>query len=116
MLVWGYGGDTIDMGKVHTQHCSTCERSRDYHLMLHYRYFHFYWFMSFVTKREYSLRCHVCDRGWVLTAAEAKQYRSDNKSLIPFWREYGLLTLFVCGSIFSMLMPVIHGISQAFSR
>lgn len=113
MLIWGTGGDNLDLGKVLTQHCETCEKSRDYHLMLHYRYFHLYWFMKVVTKREYYVMCNVCSRGWVIKAAEAKAYLPTGKSPIPFWTEYGLLVIF--GSLMTMGMgiSVVGAIAQA---
>jgi hypothetical protein len=113
MLIWGTGGDNLDLGKVLTQHCETCEKSRDYHLMLHYRYFHLYWFMKVVTKREYYVMCNVCSRGWVIKAAEAKAYLPTGKSPIPFWTEYGLLVIFGSLMGLGMLSSIVGTIAVA---
>jgi hypothetical protein len=113
MLIWGTGGKNLDLGQVLTQHCDTCEKSRDYHLMLHYRYFHLYWFMTVVTKREYFVLCNVCSHGWSIPAAEAKKLLPQGKSPIPFWTEYGLLATFGTLMGLGMLSAIVQSIGVA---
>jgi hypothetical protein len=115
MIIWGTGGKHLDLGKVNHQHCETCGAHRDYHLMLNYRYFHLYWFMTVVTKREYFILCQICSRGWGIKPAAAKELLPGGKSPIPFWTEYGLVTIF--GTLFGlgMVSSLVGAIARALS-
>jgi hypothetical protein len=86
-IIWGSGGNSIDLGVVEHQHCETCERERPFRTILHYRYAHLYWVFSFLTKKEYLLLCDICSRGWTLNTAEVEKTLTKNP--IPFIRQWG---------------------------
>ncbi len=92
MIIWGSGGDSANLGKVETRHCSTCEKDRPFNLVLNYRYAHLY-YLKWVTKKQYHLACDICNRGWELDTktVEAKL----EKSPIPFMHRFGWLFLVV---------------------
>ena len=91
MIVWGSGGDRINLGQVETRACATCEKDRPFHLFLTYRYWGLYWVFNFVTEKTYFLACEICQRGWKLENNKVEQ--SVKNVPIPFMRRYGLAVL-----------------------
>lgn len=59
MIIWGSGGDTVNLGTQETKYCNTCEKERPFNLILQYRYWGFYWFFNCVTQKKYLLLCDV---------------------------------------------------------
>jgi len=92
-IVWGSGGDSVDLGVVDHRHCDTCERVRPFKTLLQYRYAHIYWVFSWVTEKKYVLVCDVCHRGWELKAKEIE--KNFSKHPIPFMKRYGWTFLVV---------------------
>jgi hypothetical protein len=90
MIVWGSGSGRSDLGVIETRACSTCERERQFRLLLHYRYSHLY-YLRWVTKKQYVLACNVCQRGWELDAASVESKLE--KVPIPFMTRYGWVFL-----------------------
>lgn len=89
MIIWQSGGDAIDLGTLETRRCETCEKDRPFNVVLHYRYWGIYWVFNFVTKKEYTLLCDVCHRGWEL---DRKKVEGIMESVpIPFMRRCGCL-------------------------
>lgn len=99
MIVWGSGGDVIDLGNVDTRRCQTCERDRPFTMVLQYRYWGLYWIFNFVTKKAYLLTCDVCNRGWEVEANTIERHLT--AAPIPFMRRYGIVVLagVVVGSV-----------------
>lgn len=86
-IVWGGGGDSVDLGNVKRCHCATCERVRPFKVLLQYRYAHVYWIFAWVSEKKYMLVCDICHRGWALKTEEVE--KSFSKHPIPFMRRYG---------------------------
>ncbi|MBO0860803.1 MAG: hypothetical protein J2P21_20425 [Chloracidobacterium sp.] len=93
MIIWGRGGDVVNLGVLETRRCEVCEKDRPFNIILQYRYFGFYWVFNFVTQRKYLLLCSVCSRGWELDSAKVEPGLA--KTPIPFMRRYGILVLIV---------------------
>jgi len=91
MIIWGSGGDAINLGHAAQRHCETCEKEQAFATHLHYRYAHLYYLFCWVTKKQYLLACNVCRNGWVLNAKEVEA--SLAKHPIPFYRRYGWAVL-----------------------
>ena len=91
MIVWGSGGDVINLGTPETRRCDTCERDRPFNVMLQYRYWGLYWIFNFVTEKKYMLLCSICSRGWQLETGKVEQALSSIP--IPFMHRYGILVL-----------------------
>ena len=89
MFVWGSGGDVIDLGTVETHDCKTCEKEREFRLMLEYRYWGIYWIFNTVTQKQYSIVCDVCHRGRSVSAKEVESYLDSVP--IPVMHRFGCL-------------------------
>jgi len=91
MIVWGSGGNVVNLGTVETRPCSTCEKDRPFNLIMRYRYFGLFWIFNTITEKKYYLLCDVCNRGWEL---ENKRVEKTLKSVpIPWMNRYGILVL-----------------------
>lgn len=71
MIIWGSGGDVINLGTLETRRCEVCEKDRPFNLILQYRYWGLYWIFNFVTEKKYMLLCDVCQRGGNSRAARS---------------------------------------------
>lgn len=91
MIVWGTGRNIINLGRLESRRCDTCERERPFNLILQYRYFGLYWVFNMVTERKYMLLCDICSRGWELNIKEVQ--KSLKRVPIPFMHRYGCLLL-----------------------
>ena len=89
MIVWGSGGNVLDLGAVETRKCEVCEKDRPFKVVLQYRYWGLYWIFNSVTEKKYLLLCDVCQRGWELDARKVEAAMS--KSPIPFMHRGGLV-------------------------
>lgn len=99
MIIWGSGGQTLDLGEIEKKACATCEKDRPFKLFLNYRWSHLYYF-RWVTKKQYMLLCDVCRRGWELKAKEIEQKL--RKSPIPFMTRFGwTIPLGIIGALMS---------------
>jgi len=114
IFIWGSGGDTVVVGDGGMRNCPACSgrppTARRFDIVLNYRYWHFWFLLSWVTKREYSLVCSHCHNaleGEVLTENEISEKLSGAKDPIPFIRRRGwaivalLLALFVALGVYS---------------
>jgi hypothetical protein len=113
VIIWGTGGDMVNLGVLDTRHCDACEKERPFNIVLQYRYFGFYYIFNFVTKKKYLLICNVCSRGWELDAGKLEP-RLQNAP-IPFMRRYGILVLIgaIAGIIaFSFVITAISAASR----
>lgn len=90
MIVWGSGGDVINLGAFDTRRCDACEKERPFNITLQYRYWGLYWVFNFVTKKQYLLTCDVCSRGREIEASKIEPHLASIP--IPFMRRYGLVT------------------------
>jgi hypothetical protein len=109
MIVWGSGGDTVDLGVSEHKYCAVCERNRPFRISLQYRYAHIYWIFSWITKKHYSLLCDICSRGWILKAEEVE--KTLPKSPIPFMRQRGWVFLaapFVISLLVSTVVSIFN--------
>lgn len=85
--IWGSGGDRAVAGDGGTRMCPICNSAQSYDLVVDYRYWHFWYLISFVVKRSYSFVCRRCGNG---TAAQPAEYRDKlDKDPIPFLRRRG---------------------------
>lgn len=91
MIVWGYGSEAKDLGKIGRESCSHCANTSDFHAVLRYSYFGLYWVFNMVVKKQFFLLCGTCQRGWELSKEEATQL--DRISNIPKHHRYGLACL-----------------------
>ena len=89
MIIWGSGGKSVALGSPEYRRCETCERDRQFNVVLHYRYFHLYWILRAVTEKKYYLLCEACSRGWELDKQLGEGRFS--ASAIPFMDRFGLL-------------------------
>lgn len=89
MIVWGSGGDVVNLGVVEVTHCDVCEKDRAFNLILCYRYWGLYWVFNVVTEKKYMLVCDVCQRGWELDSSRVEE--AIKSVPIPFMRRFGLL-------------------------
>lgn len=102
-IVWGSGGDNIDLGVVEDKYCEVCEKNRPFKMFLQYRYAHIYWIFSWITQKQYLLLCDICHRGWNLKTAEVEKTLSQNP--IPFIRRKGWVFL-----VSLIMVPLLIGV------
>jgi hypothetical protein len=104
MIIWGSGGNNVDLGLVEHGYCETCQGQRAFRTLLQYRYAHIYWIFSWITRKQYFLLCEICNRGWTLNAMDVEKRISYNP--IPFIRQWGwtfLVGLFVLPVLLTMI-------------
>jgi hypothetical protein len=104
-IIWGSGGDSVDLGVAEHRYCEVCERERPFKIILQYRYAHLYWLFSWITKKNYLLLCDICHRGWNLKATEVEKTLSQNP--IPFMRRWGWI--FLASLVLIPLLIVVVG-------
>ena len=91
MIIWGSGGDVVQLGAVGTQQCATCEAQREFRNVLTYRYAHIWYLFSWVTEKAYYTACTICGRG---TRHDSKAFEQQlGRTPIPFYRRFGGLLL-----------------------
>lgn len=108
-IIWGSGGDTVDLGVAEHRHCEVCERERPFKILLRYKYAHLYWVFSWITEKRYLLLCDVCSRGWLLNTAEIEKKLP--KSPIPFIHRWGWVFL-----VLLILTPLLIGVIKSVFR
>jgi len=85
--IWGSGGDQAVVANAGSRPCAICNSLQPFNLVVNYRYWHFWYVLSFVTRRRYEFSCTRCGNGVVAQPAE---YRSLlGKDPIPFMRRRG---------------------------
>jgi hypothetical protein len=109
-LIWGSGGNSVNLGEIEHKHCEICERERPFAIVLQYRYAHVYWIFSWITEEHYSLLCTICSRGWELNAKEIK--KTLTKDPIPFIRRWGW-SFIVAPVAFLLIINLISSIFTA---
>ena len=102
-IIWGSGGDSVDLGVVEHRQCEVCERDRPFKILLQYRYAHVYWVFAWITEKRYLLLCDICHRGWNLNAPEVEKTLS--KSPIPCMRQW--VWVFLASLV---LIPLLIGV------
>jgi len=104
MIIWGSGGDVVNLGQVETRRCDTCERDRPVNLILRYRYAHLYYLFGWVTEKKYLFLCDICSRGWKL---DGKKIEANLQRVpIPFLRRFGAfagLAVAACVILFAVI-------------
>jgi hypothetical protein len=91
MIVWGTGGDVVQLGAAGQGECQSCERERNFRNVLAYRYAHIWYLFSWVTQKQYMTVCEACNRGF---QHDSKSFEAKlGKSPIPFYRRFGGLVL-----------------------
>ena len=101
MIIWGKGGDLINLGLIEVRGCPVCKGEFPFYLMLSYQYNHLYWIFGYVSKKEYMAVCANCKNGVVLDAPEVESHLA--KVPIPFMRRYGCLVLIILFIILVLL-------------
>jgi len=103
MIIWGSGGDHMQLGELEAAHCPNCGMRRPYQLLLQYTYRHIY-FLRWVSSKQYIAACQICNQGLELDARATEDRLGRNP--IPFATRYGwvplmgLLLLFLIAVIF----------------
>ena len=92
MLVFGSGSNSVVVEPLGTHHCSTCGTVRPFHLVLWYRFWHFYYIFRLVVEEKYSRACEICGRGETLTKAQVAAQLSE--SPLTVWQRFGCLIWF----------------------
>lgn len=85
--IWGSGGDRAVAAGAGTRTCAICNSPQPFNLVVDYRYFHFWYLLSWVTKRDYSFCCTRCNNG--IKAERAEYAPLLGKDPIPFLRRRG---------------------------
>ena len=89
MIVWGSGGDIVEVQSEGKQECPNCECKRRFSLLLRYEYTHVYFIFAFVTSRQYFVTCDVCNQGYKV---KRKDVEAELERIpIPFMRRFGCL-------------------------
>lgn len=87
MIIWGSGGDVINLGGAQTRRCDTCERDRPFNLVLRYHYAHLCYLSGWVTEKKYLLLCNICRHGREL---DIKKIETNLLRVpIPFTHRFG---------------------------
>jgi hypothetical protein len=92
MIVWGNGGDLVDLAHEQVQACATCGQNRPFKVFLKYRYFHLYWVFGAITERNHLQLCDICRRGTEIPKEQLSLFNVQAIQL-PFMRRFGLLAL-----------------------
>jgi len=94
-FIWGSGSDSAVAGDAGMRNCPICSGRpaalRRFDIVVNYRYRHFWYLLSWVTKRSYSLVCSHCHNtlGEELTKQEISEKLTGTKDPIPFIRRRG---------------------------
>ena len=91
MIVWGWGKKVINLGFAKTEYCPTCEKNRDFHISLIYRYFAIFWITIASWGAKYYYHCNICDRGIEINKKEVSHALTKNP--IPWFHRYGWLAI-----------------------
>jgi len=87
LYIWGSGNNSAVAGNAGTRPCPICNSDQQFNLIVNYRYRHFWYVISFVTKRSYSFVCARCSNG---VEARRGEYEDKlGKDPIPFMRRRG---------------------------
>jgi hypothetical protein len=85
--IWGSGGGRAVASDGGMRMCPICDSAQAHDLVVTYRYWHFWYLISFVVTRTYSFVCRRCGNGVV---AQPVEYRDKlDKDPIPFLRRRG---------------------------
>ncbi|MDR2012029.1 MAG: zinc ribbon domain-containing protein [Rhodanobacter sp.] len=90
LYIWGSGGGSAIAGDAGMHNCPICNSAQRFDIVVNYRYRHFWYILSWVSKREYSLVCSRCHNGMPATKEQYAGRLSD-KDPIPFMRRRGWL-------------------------
>ncbi|MCH8064024.1 MAG: zinc-ribbon domain-containing protein [Chloroflexi bacterium] len=97
MIIWGWKGATLTLGRVEQQYCSVCERERDFFYTFTYKYSHLFWIPMFSWSTEYFYHCEICERGWQVDGAELKTQLEGNPK--PLIHRFGWIIPVAIGGI-----------------
>jgi hypothetical protein len=87
MLWWGSSGKFFNLGSLGNRPCGTCEKDRNFSLMLAYRVHHLWFFLRWITGKTYTVACDICGHGHV---ADAKEIESvADKHPVPWFDRFG---------------------------
>lgn len=93
-FVWGSGNGSAVAGDAGMRHCPVCNEQRRFDIVVNYFYRHFWYLLSWVSKREHLLVCSHCDNalaGETLSKQEIAEKLSGKKDPVPFMRRRGWL-------------------------
>lgn len=109
MIIWGWSGQSLDLGEIEKKQCPVCEKERSFHIYLEYTFNHFWYIFGYSTGKKYISACEICHRGEQLdTKATESRFV---KSPIPVMHRYGCL-VGIAGWI--VLMLIIAGMIALF--
>lgn len=94
MIIFGTGGNTVELDVAEHMHCQRCQGNRTFGMKVLYRYFHLYFIFGVVTKKQFFLLCNYCQYGWECDAKEVQKNVSNIP--IPLHHRFGLVGLFAC--------------------
>ena len=78
MLIWGSAGESKNLGFIESGHCQTCERTKPFNLVLHYRYAHIWYIFQWVSKKQYYKLCGTCQHGFELDNKKVEAHLTQN--------------------------------------
>ncbi len=108
VIIYGSGGNRIDLGRFSTEHCADCQKARPHKLILDYKYEHLYWCKT-VTEKQYYLFCAFCQgSAWNMETADVESRLGG--SPIPFTTRYGLVMLICTILLVVVSVIVLHNI------
>ena len=108
VIIYGSGGNRIDLGRFSTEHCAACQKARPHKLILDYKYEHVYWCKT-VTEKQYYLFCAFCHgSAWNLEAVEVESKLG--RVPIPFSTRYGLVMLIFSAIFIAVSVVILHNI------
>ena len=93
-LIWGSGSGSAAAGDAGMRHCPVCNEQRRFDIVVNYFYRHFWYLLSWVSKREHVLVCSQCDNALAdekLSRQEIAEKLSGKKDPVPFIRRRGWL-------------------------
>jgi hypothetical protein len=113
MIIWGAKSEVANLGPQASRHCPTCEKERPFHVMLQYTARHIWYVFKWVTGKQYTIVCDVCQRGAMLDARTVESKLG--KSPIPFVTRWGwafLVGLLAIAAVFGALDDSSRGSSR----
>ena len=109
MLIWGYGGDCVNLWLTENRYCLTCEKERSLKVFLQYRYSHFWYVFKWVSEKHYIVICDVCQQSMELVdTKDIKKIKASLKTNPIAWGTrygwtflVGLIALGILSGVYS---------------
>jgi hypothetical protein len=113
-IIWGSGGDSVRISPPQPGECPDCHQVGTHSYWLVYRYFHFFFLLGFVTKREYRVGCDRCNSNVAIDPRHIPVEFLRNQP-IPFFRRWGLLAGGAVAAVGMLMLLISVIVFVAFS-